>query len=120
MINKLINLFKVLVIPLGVIFLTPIILTILNVFGLKTYDISLLIIMLITALITGIISGRKTEKNGYLNGLILGVILCLIMFIISLIFKNTYKIDTLIYYLIIIASSTVGSMIGIQKTNKKD
>lgn len=119
MISKLINLFKIMVIPLGVIFLAPIILTILNLFGLKTYNISLLIIMLVTAFITGIISGRKVEKNGYLNGIILGVVLSLVMFLFSLLFKNTYKIDTLIYYLIIIGGTTVGSMIGIQKNNEK-
>lgn len=119
LINKLINLGKVLIIPLAIILIIPLFLAILNMFGVRTYDVVLLIIMIVTSLITGFLSGRKTEKNGYLNGIILGVILSLIMFILSLIFKNKYQIDTLIYYLIIIASSTIGSMIGIQKNSKQ-
>lgn len=119
LINKLINYGKVLAIPLGVILIAPLFLAILNLLGMRTYDIILLVIMIISSLVAGFISGRKTEKNGYLNGIVLGIILSLIMFIFSLIFKNTYKLDTLIYYLIIIASSTIGSMIGIQKNNKK-
>lgn len=120
MINKLINYAKVLVVPLGIIILIPLLLAILNMFSLRTYDFIILIIMTLTSIVTGFLSGKKIEKNGYLNGIILGLILSFIMFIFSLIFRNNYKLDTLIYYLIIVAASTIGSMIGIQKNNLKN
>ncbi len=119
MIDKLINYGKIMVIPFGVILLSPIILSILNLIGVKTYDIMILIIMVITSLITGFFVGRKSDQKGYINGIIFGLLLTLIMFILSLFFKDKYGLETIIYYLIIISSCTVGSMIGIQKSEEK-
>ncbi len=113
--NKFINFLKVLIVPLGVVFLLPIILSILNMFGLKTYNLVLLILMSITGLISGFFIGKKAEKKGYINGLLFGLLLCFILFIISLFFRKPYTINTLLYYTIITVSSTIGSMIGIQK-----
>ena len=71
-------------------------------------------------IISGFFLGKKSNKNGYLKGIIFGLITILLFFIISLIFKNEYKISTIIYYTILVVSSTVGSMFGIQnKTNGK-
>ncbi len=119
MIDKLINYGKIMVIPFGVILLSPIILSILNLIGVKTYDIMILIIMVITSLITGFFVGRKSDQKGYINGIVFGLLLTLIMFILSLFFKDKYGLETIIYYLIIISSCTVGSMIGIQKSEEK-
>lgn len=118
MVDKLIHFGRVMVIPLGVIFIIPIILSILNLLGLKTYDIALLVVMVITSIISGFFVGRKSTKKGYINGLSFGIMLSLVMFIFSLFFRSKYGLDTLIYFLIIIASSTVGSMIGIQRNEK--
>ena len=71
-------------------------------------------------IISGFFLGKNLHKNGYLKGIIFGLITILLFFIISLIFKNEYKISTIIYYTILVVSSTVGSMFGIQnKTNGK-
>ena len=67
LINKLINFGKVLVIPLGIIIIIPIILAILNIMGIKSYDIILLVIMIITSLISGLSMGSKITKHGYLR-----------------------------------------------------
>ena len=113
--NNLIKFLKVSVIPIGFVFLFPLVLGILNLLGIESYKIMILIFMGIISLLSGFIIGKKTDKKGYINGLILGLSLSIFFFIFSLLFKNSYKIDTLLYYLIIIVFTTFGSMIGIQK-----
>lgn len=120
LINKIINYGQALIVPLVIIILAPIFLAILNMLGVKTYDIIPLIIMIIISLIAGLTIGSKIDKHGYLHGIILGIVLSLIMFLFSLIFDSSYKLSSLIYYLIIVGSTTVGSMIGIQKNIKKN
>lgn len=113
--NNIIKYLKVLVIPVGLVFIFPLFLAILNLLNIKTYDVVLLIFIVIVSLISGFLIGKKSHKKGYLNGLILGVVFCLFLFIFSLLFKNNYTINTFIYYLIIIVSCSIGSMFGIQK-----
>lgn len=113
--NNIIKFLKVMVIPIGFVFIFPLFLAILNLLKIKTYNIMILIFMVIVSLISGFIIGKKSNKKGYLNGLILGIVFCLFIFIFSLLFKNNYTINTFIYYLIIIVSSSIGSMFGIQK-----
>jgi len=115
--NTLINYLKVLIIPVGVLIVAPLILGIINLFGLKTYPIIILIIMLITSMISGFLIGKKTNKKGYLSGLALGLIICLLFFLLSLFNEDTYHFNTLIYNLIIIVASIFGGMLGIQKKN---
>ena len=106
---------KVLILPLITVLTVPIILAILNLLGFKTYNFICLLIILITSLISGYKTGKIANHRGYINGLIYGSAFSLILFLISLLFKNNYAINTLIYYLIIILSFTIGSMFGIQK-----
>lgn len=113
--NKVIKFLKVSVIPIGFVFIFPFFISIINLFGLYTHKIVILVLMGIISLISGILIGRRTLKRGYINGLTLGIILSTFYFIFSLLFKNSYTINTLIYYLIIIVFTTVGSMFGIQK-----
>jgi putative membrane protein (TIGR04086 family) len=63
--------------------------------------------------ILGIINGKKASKKGYLEGLKLGSIIILILLIFNLIFIRKFSLNTFVYYLVIIASTTIGSMIGI-------
>ncbi len=116
--NNLIKFMKVSFLPVMFVFVFPIFLAVLNLIGIKSYRILILISMGITSLVSGFIIGRKTDKKGYINGLVLGLSLCLFFFVFSLLFKNQYKINTLIYYLIVTMFTTFGSMLGIQ--NKKD
>ena len=116
--NKLIKYLKLMIIPLSVIFIMPLLLSILNLLNINTSKTLILIIMIITMLISGILLGKKIEKKGYLKGLLLGISLSLFMLIFSLLFKNNYNISTLLYYSIIIVSSVIGSMIGVNKQKK--
>jgi len=111
----IINYGKGLIIPLGTLFISPIILAILNLVGMKSYNIIILIIMIIASFIGGIKIGRMATKKGYINGLIFGFILIGILFLFSLFSKESRDISTVMYYLIILITSTVGSMIGVQK-----
>lgn len=74
--------------------------------------INFVVISLMT-LIFGIINGKKTSKKGYLEGLKYGGIIVGVLFLLNLIFYRNFNLYILLYYLIVIASSTIGSMIGI-------
>ena len=58
--------------------------------------------------------GKKSVKKGYLEGLKLGSIIILVFLIISLILKS-FGLKNLVYYLILLLISTLGSMIGINR-----
>ena len=112
--NYIINYLRVLVIPAIVILVFPLFLGILNLFGLRTHSILVLIIMIITSLISGVTIGKKAIKKGYVHGLILGFIMVGLMFILGLFSSTNYNFNSFIYYLIIVVASIIGSMFGIQ------
>ena len=73
-----------------------------------------LIITLISIFIGGFKIGIESNNKGYQKGLILSGIIIFIFIILSLLTKS-FKISNLIYYLIILITGTIGSMIGIIK-----
>ena len=75
-----------------------------------------IIVLLISCITSGIFIGKKSLNKGYLNGIIFSFIIIFIFFISSL-FLDGFKISQIIYYLIIIITTTIGSMIGINKKN---
>ncbi len=78
-----------------------------------------LFIILISMLIGGIYIGKAATKKGWLEGLKVGLEVIIILFIIGyLAFDKGITIKNLIYYFILILSSTLGSMIGINKRKK--
>jgi len=110
---------KMYLIALGGIFLSLIImclfLTTLYYFDListKTFSILKMISLIIIILVNSFILGKSSVKKGYLDGLKLGGIVSLIFLLISLISKN-FDIKIFIYLIIILISSSLGSMIGI-------
>lgn len=75
-----------------------------------------LFIVAISMLIGGIYIGSKANKKGWLEGLKVGIGVILLLFIISyLAFDQGMNIKILIYYFILLVSSILGSMIGINK-----
>ncbi len=94
------------------------IITIFNYFNItntKVSNILLLIIPIISLIIGGVYIGKNTVKRGFLEGIKLGIIFSLIILIINLILKENINLKDLVFYLILISSSTFGSMIGINK-----
>ena len=87
-----------------------------NIISDKSLNILKIITTLISFIIGGIYIGKKSNKKGYLEGLKIGLIIIFLFFTISfLAFDKGMSIKNLIYYLVILATSTTGSMIGINK-----
>lgn len=70
-------------------------------------------IIALVSLISGFTIGKKTSKKGYLEGLKLGLIICSILLLLNAILYRTFSLYLLIYYIVILSSTTIGSMIGI-------
>lgn len=78
-----------------------------------------LLVAAISMLIGGIYIGRESNQKGWLEGIKVGLIVIILFFIISyLAFDQGMNIKTLIYYFILLASSTLGGMIGINKKKR--
>lgn len=80
------------------------------------YKTFLIILVAISIFISSFLLGKSSKKKGYLEGIKFGVISVLLMFVISyLAFDSNISISSLIYYLILIISSSIGAMFGINK-----
>lgn len=99
---------------IGIIFISTIVLSLFNLFGISKSITNILsiIIMIITFIIMGFLKGKSSANKGYFQGLKIGSIFILILFFISF-FNFSFK--SLLYYLILLLSSVFGAMIGINK-----
>ena len=80
-----------------------------------------LLMIAISMLIGGIYIGSESSQKGWLEGIKIGLIVIILFFIIGyLAFDHGITIKTLIYYFILLASSTLGGMIGINKKKRTD
>ena len=87
-----------------------------NIINDKIVSIFKIIIPIISLLIGGFYMGKRSIKKGFLEGIKLGVIFSLILIIFNfLAFGNSFKFKYLLFYLILIISSVLGSMIGINR-----
>lgn len=103
-------------VPILVLTLILSILDYFNIIGNSLSNYLKLFIAAISMLIGGIYIGTKASKKGWLEGLKVGLIVIVLMFVISyLAFDQGMTIKTVIYYFILLASSMLGSMIGINK-----
>ena len=102
----------------SILFISTLIITLLNyfnIFGSKIVTVFKIIIVLISMFVGGFIMGKNSNKKGWLEGLKLGLIILVILILVNFILKQSFDIRNLIYYLILIASTVFGSMIGINK-----
>ena len=116
--NTIFKYIKPLIIFMISLIIIPFILTILNLLKLETNKVFIIIITSILMFIIGIILGKKSNNRGYLKGLLFSSICILFMLFLALIFKFQININSLIYYIILIISTTFGSMLGINKKSK--
>lgn len=78
-----------------------------------------LFIIFLVLFFTSYILGKNTEKNGYLAGLKFGLADIIIFFLISIVaFRSDFKLRLVLYDMILLAISVLGSMIGINKSKK--
>ena len=110
--NNIIKYLKIIAIPFISIIIMSLFLSISNMLGFKTSKIVIMLAMVIVMLISGYILASKVTSKKYLHGLLLGIITSLLFLFLSIFFKGTYNLNTVIYYLIIILSSTFGSMLN--------
>lgn len=75
-----------------------------------------LIIPIISMFIGGFMIGKRSIKKGWLEGIKIGLIFIFILVLYNLIIlNNPFTLKTIIYYLILLSISVVGSMLGINK-----
>ena len=105
---------------ISILFISVIVITILNYFnilGSKIVTIFKIIISLTSLFVGGFIMGKSSKQKGWLEGIKLSLIILFILTLINyLILKQTFEIRNLVYYLILMSSCIFGSMIGISKT----
>lgn len=94
-------------------------LTILHYFGImngKIFSFFKIICLLSSLFIGGFINGKRSLENGWLEGLKLSLILLILWILIGLCFQiATFSWKHILFYIIIVAITTFGSMIGINK-----
>ena len=117
--NKLKSYFKVILIVLlfmvGFAFLLSILQNF-NLFYGKVSEVFMFIYMAILFFIIGFLVGKKATHKGYLEGIKISLSLIFILIVINVLFYQTgFSLERTIYYFILILSSTMGSMIGINK-----
>lgn len=82
-------------------------------------NLLLLVMPIIVMFISGIITGKKSDSKAYLNGFLISFIVVLIFFLIGLITNALFNYKSFIYFLIIISTTILGSIIGINTSSKK-
>lgn len=101
-----------------------IILTIFNYYDIVTNKLFKVIKVLIPSLalfIGGYKVGNNANKKGYIEGIKLSLIVIVILFMFSYLgFNASFNISLILYYIILIISSMLGAMIGINKKITSD
>lgn len=102
---------------LGMILILTIILSIINYFVKLPANIIKIIIPIISLFIASIILGKGIKEKGYIEGIKFALIYLVFITIMKLIFKTGFNFKVFLMYIILIFSSVVGSMIGINLKN---
>ena len=108
---------------LSTLLIITFIITLLNYFNIisdKVISIFKILIPVLSLFIGGFYIGKNTNNKGYLEGLKLGAIFSIFLIIFNfLALDNSFKLKYLLFYLILMISSILGSMIGINKRKKQ-
>ncbi len=115
------NIGIIFLIMLSIIFISSLLLTTLNyfdIFSKSTLSIFKIIVIIATYFIGGLLIGKKSIKKGWLEGLKFSLILSFILIIFNLLgLQQKFDLKLIFYYIILITSAILGSMIGINKKN---
>ena len=90
-----------------------------NMISRSTLSIFKISISFISFFIGGFIMGTKSNKKGWLEGFKIGSIMVLLLIIINILFIHSFHFKYLLYYIILISSSILGSIIGINKKEQE-
>ncbi len=90
-----------------------------NFFSTNTISYIRIIYLLIIIFIMSYILGKNTNKNGYLAGMKFGFLHIILFLVLGLLlFKKDLQLRIILYDFIILFTSILGSMIGINKQKK--
>lgn len=107
-----------------VVVVFAIILTIFNYYDIVTSKLFKIIKVLIPSLalfIGGYKVGNSANKKGYIEGIKLSLIIIVMLFMFSYLgFNVTFNVSLILYYIILIISSMLGAMVGINKKITSD
>lgn len=117
------NYIKAFLHAMGIVLVLVFIFSILNYFNIISGSV-MSVLLLITSFLSifygGFYVGKRSTKKGFVEGIKFGLLLFIILFIMSLFINNDLKfLNRFIYFLIIISSSMLGGMIGINKSKNK-
>lgn len=85
-----------------------------NIFNEVALNISKIITIIVSLIIGGFLIGKKSQNKGWLSGLKLGIVFIVFILIFNFLALNyAFKLHDLIYFFIILVSTILGSMIGI-------
>lgn len=88
----------------------------LGLFNNSIMKISKIIIPVVSMLAGGFVIGKKQGKNGWLEGLKLALIFLVVLTLFNILgLDNTISIKMIIYYLILIIATILGSIVGVNK-----
>ena len=114
--GKTLGLFTIIILLLSLIF------SLFNLGGLMNFNttsILFMILMIMIFLIIGYRFGKNAVKKGYIEGLKIGFCLILVLLFINVVFyKSNFSLERIIYYIVLILSSIMGSMLGINRQDK--
>ncbi len=120
--NKFINYLKFIGVFLIIELMLTFITSLLNLLGLNSgiTSIFLLICNILLFFILSFYNAFKKQKKGLIEGITLGLIFIFLMLIIKIIlFDNSLSISTLIYYIILLITSILAGMFGVNKKSNK-
>lgn len=86
----------------------------------KVINVISFIFLLMLFMYSGFYLAKRSDSKGYINGLLIGGINICLLFLISLILKCNIELNIILYFLILLLSSTMGGMFGINFNNKLD
>ncbi len=122
--NYMKNLGISILISLGMIVILTTLITIFSYFDIfDTPFVSTMkiIIPILSFFIGGISLGKKSNQKGWLEGIKLGLILIIMILIFNYLALDwSFNIKNILYYLILIFGSILGSMIGISRKKKEE
>lgn len=96
-----------------ILLVLTLILTLFNYFNIiNNTSIFKILIPIISTFIGGLVIGVKSNKKGFIEGIKLGIIFVLMLLILNIVLSK-FSLKSLLYYLILITTTSLGSMIGI-------
>ena len=84
-----------------------------NIISYKTVSVISFIYIVGLFMFNGFIIGKSSEKRGYLSGLLVGIFNIILILILAMIFRSFPEVKSLIYFVILLLSSSLGGMFGI-------